>query len=91
MTQASALSLHIPAARFRPGDAPDFAYLNLAAVGDTPRPPVDAPAAKIRDLAYGMVRVLDADGRAHGPWAPHTRRPDPDQSSAGDAAHPSLR
>ena len=70
MTQASALSLHIPAARFRPGDAPDFAYLNLAGVGETPRPPVDAPAASIRDLAYGMVRVLDADGRARGPWAP---------------------
>ena len=75
MTQASALSLHIPAARFRPGDAPEFAYLNLAAVGETPRPPIDAPAASIRDLAYGMVRVLDADGRARGPWAPQLDPP----------------
>jgi len=70
VTQGSALRLHIPEARFRPGDKPDFGYLNLPKVGDTPCPPIDAAAASLRDLAYGMVRVLDDDGTARGPWAP---------------------
>ena len=33
MKHEAPLSLHIPEARFRPGDAPDFGYLKLAKAG----------------------------------------------------------
>ena len=64
------LSLHIPEARFRPGDTPDFGYLDLPKAGAAERPAVDAKASAIRDLSYGLVRVLDGDGKAVGPWNP---------------------
>ena len=31
---------------------------------------MDAPPASTGDLAYSLVRVLDDDGNATGPWAP---------------------
>jgi 2-oxoisovalerate dehydrogenase E1 component alpha subunit len=34
------------------------------------RPPTDVSAAETSGLAYSLVRVLDDDGRAVGPWAP---------------------
>ncbi|MEJ7799777.1 MAG: thiamine pyrophosphate-dependent dehydrogenase E1 component subunit alpha, partial [Ilumatobacter sp.] len=41
-----------------------------AAAGDTRRPDVDVAGWEMRDLADGLIRVLDDDGRAVGPWAP---------------------
>lgn len=70
MTQHSPLSLHIPEPRRRPGEKPDFGFLRISAPGQARRPPVDAPAAEIRDLADSLIRVLDEDGRAVGPWDP---------------------
>lgn len=70
MEEDTPLSLHIPEARFRPGDTPDFGYLALPRAGEAARPAVDAPASATRDLAFGLVRVLDDDGRAVGPWDP---------------------
>ena len=64
------LSLHIPEARFRPGDTPDFGYLQLPRAGAAERPEVNAKASETRDLAYGLVRVIDDDGNAVGPWDP---------------------
>jgi len=64
------LSLHIPEALARPGDTPNFDHLDIPAAGATRRPPVDTREAEMRDLPFGMVRVLDGDGRAVGPWAP---------------------
>ena len=64
------LQLHIPEAHYRPGDVADFSYLNLPPAGSAPRPPPDAPAPETRDLAFGLVRVLDEDGTAQGPWNP---------------------
>jgi 2-oxoisovalerate dehydrogenase E1 component alpha subunit len=64
------LQLHIPEAHYRPGDVADFSYLNLPPAGSAPRPSPDAPAAETRDLAFGLVRVLDEDGTAQGPWNP---------------------
>lgn len=63
------LSLHIPAPSGRAGDKPDFSHLRLPAPGETPRPDIDTPPEQMRDLAYGLIRVLD-EGRAVGPWAP---------------------
>jgi 2-oxoisovalerate dehydrogenase E1 component alpha subunit len=65
------LSLHIPEPRFRPGEKPDFSALRTSAPGEARRPPIDASPAEMRDLTDGLIRVLDADGRAVGPWDPH--------------------
>jgi 2-oxoisovalerate dehydrogenase E1 component alpha subunit len=62
------LSLHIPAPACRPGDTPDFSKLELPAAGAVPRPPIDVAPAKIRDLAFSLIRVLDEKGRAVGDW-----------------------
>lgn len=62
--------LHIPRPTARPGDAPDFSYLQLSPAGSVERPPVDARAADIDFLALGLVRVLDDDHAAKGPWNP---------------------
>ena len=70
MKEDVTLSLHIPEARFRPGDTPDFSYLQLPKAGEAARPHVEAKASETRELAYGLVRVLDDDGKAVGPWNP---------------------
>ncbi len=67
----NALSLHIPAPRARPGDRPDFSGWSFPEPGDTPKPDLDAPAVELREFAYGLIRVLDMEGNALGPWAPH--------------------
>lgn len=64
------LKLHVPEPPERPGRAPDFSYLQIRPAGATRRPPVDARPPETSDLAYELVRVLDDDGRAVGPWAP---------------------
>ncbi|WP_267397416.1 MULTISPECIES: 3-methyl-2-oxobutanoate dehydrogenase (2-methylpropanoyl-transferring) subunit alpha [unclassified Sphingomonas] len=64
------LSLHVPEPRFRPGDAVDFAAVDIPAAGAVRRPDSAAKANDFIDLAYTMVRVLDDDGRAVGPWDP---------------------
>ncbi len=63
------LQLRIPEPIARPGDRPTFAGLQIDPAGAVRRPPIDAPAADIRDLAFAMIRVLDDDGAAVGPWA----------------------
>ena len=65
-----ALSLHVPEPRFRPGDDVDFAAVEVPPAGAAQRPDTVAPAADFTDLAYTMIRVLDDDGRAVGPWDP---------------------
>jgi 2-oxoisovalerate dehydrogenase E1 component subunit alpha len=69
MADRISLSLQIPTPKFRPGDAPDFRHLAIPPAGLTPRPPVDAPAAETRPLAEGLIRVLNDEGVAVGPWA----------------------
>ena len=64
------LSLHVPEPRFRPGDPVDFADVAIPAAGAARRPDTADPADGFRELAYSLVRVLDEDGQAVGPWAP---------------------
>ncbi len=71
-----ALSLHVPEPEARPGDEVDFSHIEIPAAGSVRRPEISAPPADIRDLAYTLVRVLDEEGRAVGPWDP---RLDPDR------------
>jgi 2-oxoisovalerate dehydrogenase E1 component alpha subunit len=63
------LRLRIPEPAARPGDVPKFADVRLSAPGEVRRPPVDVPADDILGLAYALIRVLDDDGEAHGPWS----------------------
>jgi len=64
------LHLHVPEPPERPGHEPDFSYLHVKPAGETRRPPVESLPSETSDLAYGMVRVLDENGRAVGPWTP---------------------
>ena len=70
MKHDSPLRLHIPESHFRPGDTPDFSYLDLPKAGSSQRPDIDAKASATRDLAYGLVRVIDDSGAATGQWDP---------------------
>jgi 2-oxoisovalerate dehydrogenase E1 component alpha subunit len=70
MTNRVSLSLHVPEPPARPGERPDFSKLVIPKAGETPRPDVRASAHEMRDLAFGLVRVLDQTGKAVGPWAP---------------------
>jgi 2-oxoisovalerate dehydrogenase E1 component alpha subunit len=74
------LSLHVPEPPRRPGEAPDFSGLILAEAGAVARPPVHAPAETLRDLPWTLIRVLDGQGRAVGPWNPGL---DPETLTAG--------
>ena len=64
------LRLHVPEPPSRPGEEADFSHVEILAAGVTPRPDSAAPANEMRDMAYGLVRVLDGDGLAVGPWNP---------------------
>jgi 2-oxoisovalerate dehydrogenase E1 component alpha subunit len=65
-----ALSLHVPEPEARPGDAPDFGHIAISPAGSVPRPDVAAPAAETHAHVHGLIRVLDEEGRAVGPWDP---------------------
>lgn len=70
MSQNQALGLHVPEPTGRPGHETDFSYLHLSRAGEVRRPPVNALPSDTGDLACTLVRVLDDDGLAVGPWAP---------------------
>jgi len=69
MGEMGRLSLHVPEPEVRPGDTPDFANVKIPRAGTVERPPVDVDPRDIRDLAYSIIRVLNRDGEAVGPWA----------------------
>ena len=64
------LRLHVPEPTGRPGQHTDFSYLHLSPAGAVRRPPIDTQPVDTSDLAFALIRVLDADGNAVGPWAP---------------------
>lgn len=57
---------HPPA---RPDQAPDFSAIVVPPAGALPVPPPVLDAGASRPFATGMIRVLDDEGRAVGPWA----------------------
>ncbi|MBA3667992.1 MAG: 3-methyl-2-oxobutanoate dehydrogenase (2-methylpropanoyl-transferring) subunit alpha [Sphingomonas sp.] len=65
-----ALALHVPEPAYRPGDAPDFSKIKVPAAGEAQRPDVAASAEETHPLTTHLVRVLDGDGQAVGPWDP---------------------
>ncbi|KAF1054333.1 MAG: 2-oxoisovalerate dehydrogenase subunit alpha [Stenotrophomonas maltophilia] len=70
MSDYAPLSLHVPEPTGRPGCKTDFSYLHLSDAGSVLRPDIDVEAAATSDLAYSLVRVLDDQGQAVGPWDP---------------------
>ena len=62
--------LQIPRPTARPGDEPDFSYLDLSPAGSIDKPPIGARTRDIEYLSSGLVRVLDDDHTAKGPWDP---------------------
>jgi 2-oxoisovalerate dehydrogenase E1 component alpha subunit len=70
MSEHTPLRLHVPEPTGRPGCTTDFSYLHVSPAGSVRRPPVDTSHFDTQDLAYGLIRVLDHDGNAVGPWKP---------------------
>ena len=69
MTDYPPLALHVPEPAVRPGGHPDFSNVEIPEAGSVDRPEVDADPASMRKLAYSIIRVLNRDGEAVGPWA----------------------
>jgi 2-oxoisovalerate dehydrogenase E1 component alpha subunit len=69
MADYGPLTLHVPEPAVRPGGAPDFSNVHIPRAGTVARPPIDVDAESIRDLAYSVIRVLNRDAEAVGPWA----------------------
>ncbi len=69
MSDFKPLSLYVPEPEFRPGDKPDFSDVPIPKAGSVPKPPIDVEAHDIHDLAYSIIRVLNRNGEAVGPWA----------------------
>ena len=70
MISPQPLRLYVPEPTGRPGHETDFSYLHLSPAGAVRKPAIDATPLDTADLAFTLVRVLDEDGRAVGPWAP---------------------
>ena len=78
MTDSQPLRLHVPEPTGRPGKKTDFSYLHLSPAGAIRRPSIDVLPVDTSDMAFALIRVLDEQGNAVGPWAP-------------DIDHPTLR
>src|ERR1700744_1854449 len=63
--------LHLPRVPARPGETPDFSYVQLSPAGAVSRPEINARARDLGSLSAELVRVLDDKGDAVGPWHPH--------------------
>ncbi|WP_206370620.1 thiamine pyrophosphate-dependent enzyme [Solimonas marina] len=70
MKKPESLRLHVPEPKSRPGHSSDFGEMHLSPAGAIPRPAADAAESKLRELPYGLIRVLDDAGQACGEWAP---------------------
>jgi 2-oxoisovalerate dehydrogenase E1 component alpha subunit len=73
MSNTPKLRLHIPTPPGRPGDEPTFDHLEIPPAGSVRRPDISASEPELRDLPYGLIRVLDDAGQAVGPWNPNLR------------------
>ncbi|MDN4054012.1 3-methyl-2-oxobutanoate dehydrogenase (2-methylpropanoyl-transferring) subunit alpha [Massilia sp. YIM B02763] len=74
MSQSTPLSLHVPEPTGRPGCKTDFSYLDITPAGAVARPAVDVRYQDTAALASSLIRVLDDDGNAVGPWNPQLDR-----------------
>jgi len=63
--------LQIPRPTARPGEEPDFSYLDLSPAGSVDKPSTDVRTRDIEHLSGGLIRVLDDDHTAKGQWNPN--------------------
>ena len=63
--------LQIPRPSARPGEEPDFSYLELSPAGAVDKPAIGSRTRDIEYMSSGLVRVLDDDFEAKGPWDPN--------------------
>jgi 2-oxoisovalerate dehydrogenase E1 component alpha subunit len=70
MQNRKPLTLHIPEPAHRPGEMADFSNMRLSEAGAVRKPDIAVHAREIADLAYLLIRVLDDEGSAVGPWNP---------------------
>lgn len=70
MAQARKLTLHVPEPVARPGQGACFDHVPLSPAGAVRRPAIDVAESEIRDLPYALIRILDDEGNAVGPWDP---------------------
>lgn len=64
------LRLHVPEPKFRPGDEVDYTWLAIPPAGQAPRPDEACATTETQPLCFDLVRVLDDDDKAVGPWDP---------------------
>lgn len=67
--ERTALRLRIPEPASHTSGQPKDLALHLSRAGEVPRPNLDAAFGEIAPLCEQLVRVLDDDGCAVGPWA----------------------
>jgi 2-oxoisovalerate dehydrogenase E1 component alpha subunit len=70
MQNTVSLSLRIPTPKARPGQPVDLSHVKPPPAGAAPRPDIRTSASEMREMAFGLVRVLDEEGEAVGPWSP---------------------
>jgi 2-oxoisovalerate dehydrogenase E1 component alpha subunit len=70
MKNTVSLSLHIPEPAWRPGDPVDFKGMKVPPAGAQPRPDVRCSAEDTHELSRSLIRVLNDEGEAVGPWDP---------------------
>jgi 2-oxoisovalerate dehydrogenase E1 component alpha subunit len=63
------LRLTVPEPEVRPGGQPNFSHVAIPPAGSVRRPPINEDPEAMRDLAFTIIRVLNRDGQAVGPWA----------------------
>lgn len=70
MANRPPIDLHIPEPLTRPGDAASFDHIEVPPAGLVRRPDSLENASAMRDMPFELVRVLDDNGKAVGPWDP---------------------
>lgn len=65
------LELYVPEPRYRPGDTVDYSHLVIPDAGKLARPDEACEARETWPLTTDMIRVLDDDHKAVGPWNPN--------------------
>lgn len=70
MKNTASLRLHVPEPPARPGQDADFSWVKVPPAGSVPRPDIGVEPHAMRELGYALIRVLDEQGNAVGPWDP---------------------
>ncbi|WP_066554594.1 thiamine pyrophosphate-dependent enzyme [Croceicoccus bisphenolivorans] len=70
MSNRPPLEFHVPEPPARPGQLSEIAGTVVPEAGLVRRPDALSSSVDLRDLPFELIRVLDDDGQAIGPWDP---------------------